>query len=270
MKLGIIGTGMMGCSIGLRARRNGVVVYGYDVDTAVGERARVCGAINELVSRSDIYTRCDVVIIATHLDGTLAELARLQLKPQESTRLIIDISSTKKDVCEMATGLKNFIGTHPMAGNELVGPEGANADLFEGRTWSYVPNSDENLNEHVRSFISDFGATPLAITAPEHDQIVALTSHMPQLFATLFAQRLNRQHSHQNAIALCGPTARELLRLKNSRFAMWGPILDANRESVERVLREFAEDLLCTADALRDRNETFLAAAFARAQITSL
>lgn len=247
MILGIVGTGLIGGSIGIRARELGWRVQGYDANVQAAEEAVRCGAIDEAVSRERIDECADVLVVAAHSSATIGELERLRAAPPRNAKLILDISSVKAPVVDAARGLENFVATHPMAGRECSGPSAATRDLFEGKTWLYVPTGDRELDRRAVEFIGSFGAVPVEVDAREHDRITAQTSHVPQVFASVFAGRLEQSVRCE---VYMGPAARELVRLSRSSSAMWADILDANRENVCKELRELASDLLRIAQDL--------------------
>jgi prephenate dehydrogenase len=246
--LGIFGVGLIGGSIGLRARRNGLEVLGYDSDLPALEEARAAGAIDAIVTRDELSDRADVLVIAAHLGATLDEIQRLQEKGDAACTLVLDVASVKIPVVAAARGLKNFVATHPMAGSERSGVSNARADLFEGRPWAYVPAGDEQLDRRACNFIVSLGGMPLAIGAEEHDRIVAITSHVPQVFAYRYAGLLREKEG--NAQRLCGPVARELLRIASMNPAMWREIFSANATNIESDLRRLAAELNVAADEL--------------------
>ncbi len=264
--LGVVGTGLIGASIGLRARTNGWHVLGYDLSEAGVAEALACETIDAGVTRAELYARSDVVVLAPYLQATLLELEALRDAPPARAWLILDVASVKAPVMAASRGLPGFVGTHPMAGGERSGASAARAALFEERTWFYVPSPDADLDGRAAAFLAGFGATPVAIDAREHDRRVALTSHLPQICATLFAQRVNASLPPESADAACGPAARELRRLGRSPYAIWGEILRYNSANVEEETRAFARALLEAADALRAGDAAPLRAAFAAAR----
>jgi prephenate dehydrogenase len=203
-----------------------------------------------MATREDIGERADVIVIAAHINGTLAELERLRFSPPRKARLVIDVSSVKDPVVAAARGVKNFVATHPMAGRERSGPTAATRDVFEGRTWLYVPTGDRELDWRAVEFIGVFGAIPFEVDAREHDRIVAATSHLPQIIATLFARNLAHHPQAAKLEAYMGPTAKELLRLSRSSDAMWHDILENNRENIAEQLHALARALNEAADDL--------------------
>jgi prephenate dehydrogenase len=246
--LGIVGVGVMGGSIGLRARRSGVRVVGSDSDPAALEAARKAGAIDATASPDALAAMVDVLVLATHLDSTLLELARLASEPTTSPPLVLDIASVKAPVVRAAERLTNFVATHPMAGSERSGVGGARADLFENCSWAYVPSGDDSLDARACEFMRWCGGTPVAIGAQEHDRIVALTSHLPQIVASCYSALLGESES--DAQQLRGPVARELLRIADMNAPMWRDILRANAHNIEPQLRKLGNELSSAADAL--------------------
>lgn len=244
-RLGIIGTGLIGASIGLAARLRGWEALGYDRDPAAAAGALRADAIDRISERDDIYAACDAVVIAAHVSGTLDEIAGLRRRPLRDDQLIIDVASVKAPIAHAAADIDAFVPTHPMAGSERRGPAAARADLFEGRVWCYVPTASDVRTAQAAAFVQVLGARAVAVDAQEHDAVVALTSHLPQLVAYAFTQCVN-ERAAQNAElvdALCGPAARELLRLGRSSPQMWDEIFRENRDALARELHRFQRAL---------------------------
>ena len=129
--VGIVGTGLIGGSIGLRARREGARAIGYDERHEASMAALDAGAIEASVSLDELYARADIVVIACHLDATIAEIERLQAQPRVRAALIVDVASVKIPVCAAAHALQTY---SPDAVGEAV-----RAALF-GERLSTVPS----------------------------------------------------------------------------------------------------------------------------------
>lgn len=252
--LGIIGTGLLGGSIGMRARELGWRVIGCDTDPRAAEEALACGAIDEGVARAAILEQADIIVIASHTSATIAELEAMRAAQPRTAKLIVDVASVKAPVVRAARGLRNFVATHPMAGRERSGASAAIRDLFEGKTWLYVPTGDRELDWRAVELIGAFGATPVEIDAQQHDRIVAFTSHVPQVFATLFARSAEQRAGID---AYMGPVARELMRLSRSNPRMWHDIVDANCANIARELRTLAARLASTADDIENARNIY-------------
>lgn len=246
--VGILGVGLIGGSIGLRSRHNGARVIGTDCNPAALDVARSAGAIDAAVAPHELFHCADVIVIATYLDATLRELRRLRRESPAGPSLVIDVASVKAPVVEAAEGVRNFVATHPMAGSEHSGVAGARGDLFDAARWAYIPSGTDALDARARRFIESCGGSPVAMDADEHDRIVALTSHAPQAVASCYAALL--RETNANATQLCGPVARELLRIADMNPAMWRDIFAANAQNVASQLRRLAGDLNAAADVL--------------------
>ena len=246
---GIVGAGLIGGSVGMRVRRNGGFVVGYDPDAGALAQALEVGAIDMAATRDELYAQASTVVLAPHVDATIAELERLRNESPIRATLVIDVASVKRPIVEAAGTIANFVATHPMAGREKSGVRAARVDLFEAKTWAYVPTGDAQLDARARAFVASLGAAPLPIDAAEHDRIVALTSHAVQVLGWAFASRA-RPHDPDVLHALAGTAARELVRLGSSPFPMWRDILAANAENAAPELRALGEALIGAAEAI--------------------
>ncbi len=246
--LGIFGVGLIGGSLGLRARAGGVYVIGCDADPAALDAASAAGAIDAAATPETLANRSNTLVIATHLEPTLRELERLAGRPGPSPGLVLDVASVKVPVVVAGARVANFVATHPMAGSERSGAGAARANLFDGCPWAYVPTGDADLDARAREFIRWFGGVPVATMADAHDRVVALTSHVPQIVASCYANLLGKGESE--AQQLRGPVARELLRISGMNAPMWRDILRANGSNIEPELRRLANALNSAADSL--------------------
>lgn len=246
VRVGIIGTGLIGSSIGFACRERGDDVLGFDRDR---DRLRLAvnnGAIDNTATRSEMYASCDAVVIAVPLDVTIEEVRELGERTFRPEQFVIDVASVKAPIEEAARGIDAFVPTHPMAGGERSGPGSADGHLFERRWWCYVPTSDTVRTERARAFIDGLGAWPCAVQADQHDRIVGLTSHLPQFFAYAFTacvQELATREDGRVVRALCGPVAQELLRIAQSSHEMWDPIFAANAAAIEDALARLQREI---------------------------
>jgi prephenate dehydrogenase len=246
--LGVIGTGLIGASIGLRGRDLGWRVAGFDANATQANAALARGAIDEIMTRDAVYEQADTVVIAIPPRATVEELDALRGQTVRA-RLVLDVASIKAPVAEAGRGVANFVATHPLAGSERSGPGAARATIFFGKAWLYVPPGDKALEMRARDFIGAMGARAVPADAAMHDDLLALTSHVPQLLATLFSKSV-RQQKVQEIEAYCGPVATELMRLGNSNVEMWREIFAYNSANVAKHARELASKLTAAAQAL--------------------
>ncbi len=249
MKLGVIGTGLIGASIGLRARAGGSQVVGCDVNADATRAARDRGAIDAVAGRAEIFASCDTIVLATPLKETIAQLRSPDAR-STNAHLLLDVASVKAPIVAAAVGVRNFVATHPLAGGERSGPSAASPAMFEDRPWAYVPSGDAASDRRAVAFIASMGAHAFAVDAADHDRRAARTSHVLQLLAWLVTE-----HFDEGDAALCGPVARELQRIARSDRALWDEIFAANAGNVAREARMLARALDETARRLDDTNE---------------
>jgi prephenate dehydrogenase len=260
--VGIVGSGLIGASVGLAARAAGFRTLGYDADPGHAARAAALGALDEIAaSAEDAIVRADIVVIAVPVAPAAALLAGFPLSPR--ARLVTDVASVKVPVVAAARRVPSFVAGHPIAGSERSGPDAANADLFKRCAWALVPPADPDLMALAEGFVRALGACPFAIDAARHDALVAFTSHLPQVVATALGSALAERLDEPAVAELCGPGMRSMLRLASSRWSVWSSVLDANRDAVAQEVRAFAGILRSVADALDARDADALAARFA-------
>lgn len=260
--LGIAGVGLIGGSIALRAHAAGATVIGYDHDADALRAATAAGALDGTVpDLATLAGRCAIVAIALPVDVTIEVLTTT---PQlERPELVFDVASVKVPIVEAARDLAHFVASHPLAGRETGGFAAADPALFEGRTWAIVPARDAAAQARLEALVKALGARPLTITAAEHDRLVAISSHLPQLLSVVLgAQLAEAAKADARVYDLCGPGMQSMLRLAHSDAALWGPIAQANATAVAEALEAVAAALQATAAGLRAGNLDALSAAF--------
>ena len=260
---------MIGGSIALRAAQLGWTVGVYDVDAAHAAYARDrCGASFATLSLAELVARSQVVVLAAPLAATLEQIAELKRDPPAHVESICDVASVKAPVARAAAGLARFVGTHPIAGSERSGPQAARADLFAGRVWTYDAGASEPARARTIAFVEAMGARPVAIASDEHDRIVALTSHLPQIVSVALGAQLAPRLDDDIA-ALCGTGMRSMLRLAGSSWTVWEAVLLANAGPLAQEVRRLADILSGTAAELETGASGELAERFARAAAAS-
>src|SRR6266571_8887927 len=140
MRIAIIGTGLVGASVALAAkRRDGVEVSGFDPDGSALSAAAERGAVDEPSgSPEEAVAAAELAVVAAPVTELAATVKRvLAAAPEGCT--VTDVGSTKERVCEAAGGSPRFVGGHPVCGSEARGPEAASAELFEGASWFLAP-----------------------------------------------------------------------------------------------------------------------------------
>ena len=248
----VVGTGLLGTSIGLGLRGRGVAVYLSDpsptnqavaVDIGAGlPLARLEGEAPELV------------VVAAPPDVTADVVARALADYPEA--VVVDIASVKASIlAELRTRgaeLGRYVGTHPMAGREKSGPVAARGELFTSMPWVICPTPETRPEalQAARALAGDLGAVVSEFGAEEHDEAVALVSHLPQVMSSLVASRLQGTPLH--ALSLAGNGLRDVTRIAASDPTLWVQILGANADKVVDILHGVREDLNRLIGTLED------------------
>ena len=243
----IVGSGLIGTSIGLGLVQRGVQVQMVDSDVKSQSLA------NDLVGGVSI-SNPDLVVLAMPTSQLAAVIMdENQLNPQST---FIDVGSVKNEVVlhvKTISGLsKRFLPTHPMAGREIGGASSARADLFQGRSWILTPSADLDSASHqlVLELIEHLGATPIELSAPDHDRAVARISHLPQIASSLIAKQLTG--TPPEWMELAGQGLRDTTRIAGSDESLWKEIIYSNRSELQQLLINLQNDLQSMIDSLED------------------
>lgn len=244
----IIGTGLIGTSIGLGLRSAGWHVTGWDLDPKVSEAALSRGGLDEVAADRAAASGGghDLIVLAAPPAASLEFVAEAGIDT-----LTIDTAGAKSAVIA-ANRLSRFVGTHPMAGREVSGPEAATASLFHGATWVLATDGAAQADlDTVAAVVKELGARPVYMTAAEHDSAVAAISHLPQLVA---ASLVGLAANHPEAMDLAAGSFRDLTRVAGSDPALWLDVLTANRAEVLATVREMQARLGSLAEQLEGDN----------------
>ncbi|WBQ08530.1 prephenate dehydrogenase [Kribbella sp. CA-293567] len=238
----IVGTGLIGTSIGLALGRLGVVVELVDADPDNALMAERIGAGSRLVQIEP-----QLVVVAVPPDHVGAVIVE-QL--QQTDAIVTDAASVKSkpllDARALASNpeeLSRYVGSHPMAGSERSGPLAGRADLFEGATWAITPHetSDPDAVELVRRLAEAAGARTVELSVADHDLAVARVSHLPQLMSSLAAGTLvDAPAAH---LELSGQGVRDVTRIAAGDPGLWTQIVAANSPALSGLLEGIRDEL---------------------------
>jgi len=238
----IIGSGLIGTSIGLALANKGVSVEMADIDPKAAKLA------NDLVACAAVASP-EIILYAGPSSG-LKSCLESEFKMNKDLKFI-DIGSVKTksllDVSESDIPTRQFLATHPMAGREVGGAQSARGDLFQSRSWIYMPTDlegapiDPDLIAAGLWLIQTLGASPVAMSAERHDRAVALVSHLPQVIASLLAAQLLNAESE--LLDLAGAGLRDTTRIAASSPALWDEILSSNSSELLPLLINLHSDL---------------------------
>lgn len=246
----IVGTGLLGASIGLALRSQGVDVVLADSSPSSVRLAADLGA-----GRPAEKTDSPQVIVVCVPPDVTADVIEAELTAYPDA-VVTDVASVKlaplNQLRERGVNITHYIGSHPLAGRERGGAINARGDLFIGRPW--VVCRDEDTPAWALALVEDLaldvGAVPIEMTPIAHDEAVGLVSHVPQIVSSLMAKQL--EGATDDAVRLAGQGVRDVTRIAASSPELWIQILGANKDSIVGVLENLQKDLQNVTDALRD------------------
>ena len=268
-KILIVGTGLIGASVGLALRAAGfdgeIIGTGPRVETLA--IAKDCGAIDAWVLGGDAEATaatCDVILLAGPVLSILDWMQRLAPVLGEH-QLVTDVGSTKLVIAELAAKLYNqpgkarFLPGHPMAGKESGGAALAEATLFQNAMWLFTPAAGVEasaLEIEWREWVAKFGARRMDLDPARHDEICAWVSHLPQMLSTALAALLQDtfgadEKSREEIAAIGGRALRETTRLGASPYSMWRDIAMTNAEPIAVTLHALEQRLAHVRENLR-------------------
>ncbi len=245
----VVGAGLVGASVGLALTRAGHRVHLADRSPAHLDTAVRLGA-----GTGDAPGDVGVVVVAVP-PAALAAVAAEQLA-RWPRAVVTDVGSVKgaplAGLLRVGADVTRYVGSHPMAGSELSGPDTATADLFDGRAWAVTPHPAASTAAvaQATALARACGAGVVELSVPEHDAAVARVSHLPHLMSVLTAAQL--AGSPTRYLALSGQGLRDVTRVAAGDPALWHQIVSANAAEITALLTAVRDDLDGLLDALDD------------------
>jgi prephenate dehydrogenase len=234
----IVGTGLIGGSVGIALRKQGWRTSAVDVDADTAAEALHIGAADQI----GYDPECELVVVAAPVSA-IPELVGEAL--ERTSAVVTDVGSTKAEICRAVTDPR-FIGGHPMAGSEQDGIAGARDDLFSGAMWVLTPleTTDESAFASVRAVVRSLGAESLALPPAVHDELVAQVSHVPHLAAaTMMNLADTTAIEHRALLRLAAGGFRDMTRISAGRPSIWPDICVANSAAIVKGLDQMIEAL---------------------------
>jgi prephenate dehydrogenase len=272
VRIAVIGTGLVGGSIGLALVGKGHDVVGFDRDPERLARAKERGAVGVVAaSIDDACAGADVAFVAVPV-GEVVEAVTLAL--DAGVPLVTDVGSVKGPIVAGVSAARpdaaaRFLGGHPMAGSEQEGVEGSRADLFVGAAWVLTPTSATNEQAYARlhGLLREVEAEVVTVTPDDHDVLVSFVSHVPQIAASTLMDVTNaREAEHRALLRLASGGFRDMTRIAASHPTIWVDILTSNRDAVLRALDAYIAGLQRARGLVADGDRAELADLLERAR----
>lgn len=248
MKIGIIGLGLMGGSLGLTLKKLSKEYYilGYDHNQSHQKEALSLKLVDEINDDFKKIKGCDVIILTIPVDAIIAIMPKLKGVTPDCT--IIDFGSSKEKISNsIPSGIrKNFVTAHPMTGTEKFGPSAAINDLYDHKTMVVCDQekSGEHQNRIATKIFNDIGSKIVYMNAKEHDRHAAFISHMPHAVSYAIANSVMRQEDADAIVTLAGGGFKSMSRIAQSSPNMWEDIFRQNKENLLESIVSFNNEML--------------------------
>jgi prephenate dehydrogenase len=252
----IIGTGLIGGSIGLTVKQRGIAqsVLGVDCSVQTREDALRCNCADEVFpSLQDIPRRKEpaFIIVCTPVKDIVPAVQQaLELFGQSENLIITDTGSTKEQIVKQIADVR-FLGSHPIAGRERNGADAARSGLFEERLTVLTPRQAHppEIIRTVRQFWESLGSTVTEMDADRHDAVLAATSHLPHIISAVLASYLEADERHFTGTGYDG-----MARIAAGRPEVWSSILTDNADNILKALNRFESELTVLRQAVESGN----------------
>lgn len=274
-RVAIVGTGLIGGSIGLAVKHRGLArhVVGYDISAARANRAVEIGALDSAAaSAAEAVDGADLVFIATPVGSVVDAFSEIS-KALGKDAIVTDVGSTKATIVtaiesSVPSGA-SFIGGHPLAGSEREGVDAADGDLYEGAFWILTPTpaTEPGAYKRLVQTLTGMGARVISLEPHRHDEAVALSSHLPQLISsTLMAFADEAATSTDGLPILAAGGFRDMTRIAASPPELWVDIVKGNRVALLDVLTRFTTALTAAGRQLSEEDWEGLRSALSAAR----
>lgn len=268
-RIAIVGVGLLGGSVAKAIRRadSQIMIVGVSRTKATRDSALELGVVDEAHESIEAGCRdCDVVVIATPVDRIASQAIQVATVTSESC-LITDVGSTKAGIVNAiadSPAATKFVAAHPIAGSEKTGVQHATADLFDGKLVIITPteSTTSRRREQAETFWRMTGGHCITMSPDEHDEQLAIVSHVPHLISSLVAKLTPAEAS-----TLTGSGWRDITRVAAGDPPMWAAICQENRQAIVRKLQHYSAELSHMTKVLEDGDDDALLAWLTEAQV---
>ncbi|SHK48077.1 prephenate dehydrogenase [Desulforamulus aeronauticus] len=272
-KIVIAGVGLIGGSLGLALCKRNLAneVVGVEANKDNLDLAIRVGAVHSGATLAEALVGAELLILATPIGVALGVL-EMALPYLSKGTIVTDVGSVKGRLVERAEAMLpagiHFVGGHPMAGLEVAGVAGAREDLFEGASYLLTPTerTDRVALTRLKQLIEGLGAKPMELAYQEHDQAVAIISHLPHLLAAALVNTVSADTKEQLLLDLAAGGFRDTTRIAASNPMMWRDILLTNRSQVLEAIEKFREQLNLIEQGMLRFDSELLVGSLTRAQ----
>ncbi len=254
MKIGIIGLGLMGGSLGLalKEKRIASMIIGDDNNPIHRRQALSLGLVDECLDLQGVLA-CDIVFLCTPVNA-IVEIVRgiKTLKPEQT---IIDFGGVKREIiAAIPKDLRqNFISLHPMVGTENFGPKAAFKDLYKNQIMIFVDIAQSGAHQVnlAREICINLEMNIIKMDAVSHDRHTAFISHMPHILSYALANAVLKQEKAQDIVAVAGGGFKGMVRIAKSSGVMWSEIAKQNKDEILEAIEIYERELKSAKEMIK-------------------
>ncbi len=257
MRVGIVGLGLIGGSLGLDLQDRNIAkeVLGIDHNISHCEEALSLGLVNKIATMEEIK-KCDVIFLSIPVDAIVQFLPNL--KDISNNTTIIDLGSTKEKIIKATPKEieKNFVAAHPMAGTEKFGPTAAFKGLFDNHT-VVLCNIERNDELHKNRAINIFEKLNMNIcymNAKDHDKHASFISHLPHAISYSLANAVMAQEDPKSILTMAAGGFKDMSRVAKSSPKMWSDVFKQNKENLLSSINIFEKELHTVKELMEHEN----------------
>ena len=249
MNIGVIGLGLIGSSLALKADEvyNDIYICGEDINESNLNYAIENRIIKNKIQEKD-YSELDILFLAIPVDEILNVLDKILDKVGENT-LVVDLGSTKSPICDLVSSNQNrsnFLAAHPIAGTEFSGPMSADSSLFDNKTiiLCETEKTENRLLSSAKDFFLSIGMNIKEMKPDEHDKHIAYVSHLSHITSFMLGKTVMDKEKDEGTIYdMAGSGFESTVRLGKSSPSMWAPIFYQNKTNIIDALDEYLKNI---------------------------
>ena len=262
--LTIIGVGLIGGSVAKALRCENAVghVTGFGRRESTLQRAQALGVIDTWSLDLDAAVeRAEVIVLASPVNSIASIFQELKPCLGEAT-IVTDAGSVKGSIVDAAVRglgdkIVNFVPGHPIAGKEQSGIDAASETLFHGHRTILTPmaNTGTEAISVVKDMWETIGAEVVFMEPSVHDELLALTSHLPHALAFILVDLLSRQTNSKDCFNLSAGGFYDITRVASGDPVMWRDIFLSNKQAILQRLTEYSSAIDDLAELI-DRSDS--------------
>lgn len=266
----VAGLGLIGGSFAMALRKlNPKNLWGIDIDKATVEAAENMGIIDRGYTDGKTPLKESDIVIVCLYPGQTIDFIKQNLPYFKHGAVITDTAGIKEqvveEVCSFLPDSLDFIGGHPMAGRESQGFSGAVVDMFHGANYIITPvekNKEENI-QIIENVAKGIGCSNIIKISPRrHDEIIALTSHLPHIMAVSL---INSNVLNMESSSFIAGSFKDATRVADINSSLWTELISSNRDNVISKIECLEENIRTIKDAIKSDNHLFLKSEFEKA-----